>query len=282
MTKRISSGIVMLIATAVFAGCSAYNKILKSNDMELMYQKALEYYSANKYEKALQLFEEVKPYFTTRDDTISFYSGSAYYKMGDFETSGSIFDEFRQQYRLSPFLEDAEYMYAMGFYFSSPLPDRDQTVTLQAINAINEYLEHYPNSIKKELCLARIDELQNKLFDKAYINAKTYYKIGRYKSAIIALKNAIEQYPDSPHREELLYLITAASYELAHNSIPSLQTDRYMDMMDAYYNLISEFPESQYRRETDRMQETAKKFLAKHNNENTDNETDNENGNQKK
>ena len=63
----------------------------------------------------------------------------------------------------------------------------------------------------------------------------------------------------------MLYLTLDASVKLASNSIPSLQVDRYLDAMDAYYNFISEFPESKYARSAERMQRSIKRFLAKNN-----------------
>jgi outer membrane protein assembly factor BamD len=102
-----------------------------------------------------------------------------------------------------------------------------------------------------------------KQYDKVFINAKTYYTIGRYKSAVPALKNALKKYPDTPHREELMYLIVKSSYELAHNSIESLQRDRYMSMMDSYYSFVAEYPESKHVKELSRMLQEAKKYIAK-------------------
>lgn len=231
-----------------------------------MYTKALEYYEKGKYEKTKQLLEEVAVYYqnTYREDTIMYYWGTANYKTGDFDTSAMIFDRFRRQFGHSPFVEDAEYMYAMGFYFASPEPNRDQTVTMQAMAAINEYLQRYPESNRKQLCLVRLDELQGKLYDKAYINARTYYKTGKYKSAIVALRNALAQYPDTPHREEILYLTTKSCYELAVNSIETLQRNRYMDVVDSYYTFISEFPGSKHRKELDRLRTAAGNYLSKH------------------
>ena len=139
-----------------------------------------------------------------------------------------------------------------------------------AITRIKEYLQRYPNSLKKQLCLIRLDELQQTLYDKSFINARTYYKIGRYKSAVVALRNALREYPETPHREEILYLTVKSCYELAANSVHALQTDRYLDMLDAYYTFISEFPESGYRRELDRLQKTAREYLDKHQSEATE------------
>lgn len=257
----------ILIALGLSVGCSSYNKLLKTNDSEKMYQAALKYYEEGDLQHALQLFQEVAPRYasTMRADTIMYYTGCCFYKQGHFSTSATIFDEYRRTYGRSPLLEDVEYMHAMGYYFASPQPSRDQTTTLQAIRAIEEYMEHYPSSPKLAICEDRLEELRGKLYDKSFINARTYYKTRRYKAAIIAFTNALQEYPETPHREEILFLILDSSSKLADNSIASLQVDRYLDTMDAYYNFISEFPESEHRRAAERIQKGAKRFLARHN-----------------
>lgn len=257
----------ILAAFVAMIGCSPFNKLLKLNDSEQMYTAAIRYYDEGDFQHALQLFQEITPRYasTMRADTIMYYTGCCYYKQGDFSTSGSIFDEYRRTYGRSPLLEDVEYMHAMGFYFSSPQPTRDQTATLQAISAISEFMERYPTSPKLGVCEMRIEELKNKLYDKSFLNARTYYKTERYKAAIIAFRNALAEFPETPHREEILFLTLDSCYKLASNSISTLQVDRYLDAMDAYYNFVSEFPESKHRREAERMQRASKRYLAKHN-----------------
>lgn len=256
-------GVVMLSV----GGCSPFNKLLKNNDSEEMFAAAIDYYREGDYDHALQLLQEVAPRYngTMRADTILYYTGCCFYKQGDFGSSAMVFDDYRRTYGRSPLLEDVEYMLAMGYYFSSPQPTRDQTVTMQAIQAIGEYMERYPESVKKPVCEMRVEELKQKLYDKSFLNAKTYHKTRRYKAAIIALRNALTDFPDTPHREEILYLTLESCYELASGSVASMQVDRYLETMDAYYNFISEFPESEHRRAADRMQRHSKNFLAKHN-----------------
>lgn len=266
MRKNLPTLVITLAIFALLGGCSAYNKLLKSGDRELIYDTAMAYFDQGKFDKAVQLFQEVEHFYqgTSREDTILYFTGMSLYNMRDYESSEIILDDFRRRFGRSPFLEDAEYMYAMGYYHMSPEPYRDQTVTMRAIAAINEYLIRYPESMFKDLCTKRLEELHNKLYDKELINASTYYKIGRYKSAVIALQNGLDKYPNTPHREEFLYMITKSSYELAANSVEVLQRDRYLDMMDSYYNFISEFPESKHRREMDRLQASARKYLEEH------------------
>lgn len=267
MDRNLLKLLLVVVIAALTVGCSGYSKLLKSEDKELMYNKALEFYQAKKYQKTLQLFEEIAHYFsgTTKDDTIAYHTGASYYKMGDFDASATVFEDFRRRFSSrSPFIEDVEYMYAKGFYYSSPQPERDQTTTRRALMAINEYMERYPNSTKKDVLKENVAELTQKLHDKAYINAKTYYTTGRYKSAVVALKNALNEFPTSTHREELMYYTVKSAYLLASNSMPSLQRDRYMDMMDAYYNFVSEYPESKYTKEVNKMQESAKRYLSQY------------------
>ncbi len=257
---------VVLLAAAAFAAvsCGSYNKLLKSKDKEKMYQAALQYYEEGKFDKTLQLFEEIDYYYkgTNREDTILFMTANSHYQERDYLTSCEEFDDFRRRFGRSGFVEEAEYKYAMGYYYMTPPANRDQSYTYLAMSAISEYLERYPESLKKQLCLARLDELQGQLYDKSFYNARTYYKIGRYKSAVMALRNALKEYPQTPHREEILYLILESSYELAANSIPSLQHDRYLNVMDSYYTFVAEFPDSSYRRDADRMLKETEKYLA--------------------
>lgn len=134
--------------------------------------------------------------------------------------------------------------------------------------AVNEYLAHYPNSSRSDEFREMDKILTQRLHDKTYLNAYTYYKIGRYKSAIVALKNALKLYPTSSHREEIMYLIVKSGSKLADNSVQDKQADRYLSTLDSYYSFVAEFPESHYLKELDRLAQNAKDFLDRNNKEN--------------
>ena len=94
-----------------------------------------------------------------------------------------------------------------------------------------------------------------------FIIAYTYYKIGRHKSAIVALRNALRTYPDSKYREQIMYLIVDSGYQLASNSIADKQTDRYLAMLDSYLSFREEFPESKYMKKVEKMAAEARDYL---------------------
>ena len=254
-----------VILVTAFSGCAGINSLLKSGQPELIYSKALEYYQKEKWSRASTLFEGVQHYYigTPREDSVSFFNARCKFKNRDYDTASALFDDFRRKFGRSAFIEDAEGMYALCFYYLSPGPSRDQTMTGQALIAINEFMSRYPHSDRVENFKQINGELTQRLHDKSYLNAYTYYKIGKHKSAIVALKNALRKYPETPHREELMYLIVGSGYELAHNSVQRKQTDRYLSMLDSYYTFIAEFPESTHRKEVDRMAKEAKDYLAK-------------------
>ncbi len=253
----------------------SYNRLLKSMDYDLKYKRALEYYyatkkgsdknSAGNYQKAGTLLEQLAPVYvgTPREDSVAYYTAASLYKGGYFDASSTACDIFRKRFPSSVFIEHVEYMYALGFYYLSPDPQRDQATSMQAIIAINEYLERYPASDKRASLLEKKQELMNKLHDKTFENAKLYYTIGKYKSAVVALQNALDKYPASAHRKEAMYLMLKSQYLLSRNSYVSLQKDRYLTLMDYYYNFVSEFPDSEYSKELKKIYDEAKSFIAR-------------------
>lgn len=269
--KHIFSYAACAAVLALFlSGCSGVAALLRNGQPEAIYAKAMEFYEKEKWPRASTLFEGVQHYYagTTREDSISFYNARCKFKNRDYESASLLLDDFRRKFGRSAFIEDAEGMYAMCFYYLSPGPTRDQTMTGRAIMAINEFMARYPNSSRIEEFRAIDRELTQRLHDKAYLNAYTYYKIGRYKSAIAALKNALRQYPESGHREQIMYLIVDAGYRFASNSVAAKQTDRYLSMLDSYLSFKEEFPESEHLRELDRMAKHARDYLDRNNSEN--------------
>ena len=243
------------------------HRLVKSADPELIYSEAMKYYEREKWKQAGDLFEACQAYYVgdVREDSIAFFTARSRFKGRDYLDATIRLDEFRRKFGRSIFIEDAEAMLAMCRYYLAPDATRDQTITGEAIIAFSEFIERYPNSKRVEAFNELITELTERLKTKAYLNAYTYYKIQRYKSAVVALRNALKLYPDTPHREEILYLIAVSNYRLAHNSIEEKQGERYLNVLDSYYSFINEFPESKHRKELERYTKEAKDYLDKNN-----------------
>jgi outer membrane protein assembly factor BamD len=243
------------------------HKIIKSADPVLIYSEGLKYYGLEKWRQASDLFEACQAYYVgdMREDSISYMWARSKFKNRDYVDATTQLDEFRRKFGRSVFIEDAEGMLAMCHYYLAPDATRDQTVTGEAIIAFSEFIERYPNSKRVEAFKGLIEELTGRLKEKSYLNAYTYYKIQRYKSAVVALRNALKLYPDTPHREDILYFIAVSNYRLAHNSVEEKQGERYLNLLDSYYSFINEYPDSKHRRELERYVKEAKDYLDKNN-----------------
>jgi len=262
MFKKMRRLIPFVLLLVMVSSCK-YEKLLKSRDYKLKYQKALEYYAEEDYMRAEGLFEQLKPILkgTKQADTVFFYSAYASYYQKSYLLASHYFDEFRKTFGNSQFAQEAEYMNAYCTYLLSPKPSLDQQFTYQAISLFGIYISRYPNSDKTDECLKYIEELRNKLVEKSYQSAKLYYNLGDYKAAIIALNNSLDEFPQTKYREEIMYLILRAKYLLAENSVESKKIERFQSTVDEYYAFIAEFPETSYKKEALGMFNNAQDIL---------------------
>ena len=149
-------------------------------------------------------------------------------------------------------------------YLLSPDARLDQTYTHEAIAAFEDFVAAFPNSDKVPEAYGYIEELNEKLAYKAYLNAKLYYNLGiylgnNYRSAIIVAENALKDYPETKYREDLFFLILSAKYKEAVHSVAERKQERYREVVDEYYNYENEFPDG-------KNIKTAKKYFKEANN----------------
>lgn len=247
----------------VLSSCSGYEKLLKSNDARLKYDKAVEYYENGDYVRASRLFDQIATIYrgTTRADTVCYYQAYSYFHQKDYILGGHHFGYLAENYPNSVYAEEANFMTGYCFYKQSPRPSLDQDNTNKAIAAFQMFIVSYPGSRRVVEADNFIMEMEDKLVEKSYLNAKLYFDLGDFKASIIALQNSLNEYPDTKHREELMYLILKSNYLLASNSVFSKQKERFQNTVDEYYSFISEFPDSKFRRDADRIYEDSMVYL---------------------
>jgi outer membrane protein assembly factor BamD len=258
-----------LIVGIVFvsASCSDYQKLVKSNDYELKFTKAVEYYEAEDYFKAQALLEDLRgpTRGTEKAEKVSYYNAYCSYGLGELSLAAYLFKDFVRVYPLSEHAEEVEYLAAYCYYLISPESSLEQDYTKAAINELQYFVEKYPLSDKRLGAEELIDKLQLKLETKAYNNAMLYFTIMDYKAAVSALKNVLKDYPDTQFREDIMFTILRSSYLLAENSINSKQFERYKSTIDEYYAFVDKFPESKKIKEAEKIFTNSLKFIENKN-----------------
>lgn len=255
MGNKIISIVAILLISIAFTNCSEYYRIQKSGDYNLMYQKAVDYYNYEDYYHAKMLFDEVVNVMkgNEKGENALFLYADCHYKQRDYTMGAYYFELFYNTYPFGEKTEDAYFMSAYCYYKDSPRPSLDQTCTRKAINAMQTYINKYPQSTRIDEANNIITEMRQKLELKSYENAKLYYKLGEYQAATITLKNSLKEYPDTKYREELMYLVVKSNFMLAENSVEDKKAERYQSTVTEYYSFIDEFPQSQYIPEIEEM-----------------------------
>lgn len=265
MLAQARSAFILLLISVVFAGCSKYQRVLKSNDFDKKFDMAKLMYDNGKYQKAFPLFEELITVFrgTTRAEDVYYYYSYCNYHLGDYMLAGYHFDNFVRTFPRSIRSEDAQFMNAKCYFLDSPEPSLDQSSTYKAIDELQLFINKYPESEKVDECNDLIDRLRYKLETKSYNSAKLYYRLGEYKAAIFALRNTLADFPDTKFREEISYMILRSSFLLAENSVDSKKFERFESAIDESEAFMERFPRSKNLSDAQNIKENCKKELEK-------------------
>jgi len=255
--------IILFSFMIVMSSCSKYQKILKSSDYNLKFNKAKEYYDKKDYVRALPLFEELMTVYrgTSKAEDCFFFYSYCNYGLEDYLLASYHFKNFYKTFPKSERAEEAMYLNAYCYYLDSPRYSLDQSNTLLAITEFQLFLTMYPNSVKVTECNELMDKLRLKLQNKVYDYAKMYYNMGDYKASITSFNNVVKEFPDSKYCEESQFLILKSQYLLAQNSIETKQKERFEDAVKFYYKFVDNYPTSKYIKEAEQIFDISKKKL---------------------
>ena len=254
-----------IILLAALLSCNGYQKIVKSNDIELKYIMAKKYYEENEYFKALPLLDELHTLFkgTKKAEEVDYLLAYTHYGLGANMLASYKFKQFTLTYPFSKHKEELSYMAAYCYYLESPKYSLDKTNTLKAIQELQTFIDKYPESEKVEKCNFLIDDLTKKVHKKVYGIAKLYYDIEDYNAAITALNNVITDYPTIDNQSEIQFLILDANYKLAINSVSSKKIERLNNTIASYRYFAKNFPEANSIKEANNIYEKSIKQLEK-------------------
>jgi outer membrane protein assembly factor BamD len=255
--------IYAILFIGLLSGCDGYSKLVKNGTPQEKLEAAKKYYNEKNYLKAQPLFEDlINAYYGRPErEEIYFYLAYTHYGISEYMIAGYRFTNFAETYSLSPRREEASYMAAVCAFHRAMEPELDQTPTKTATNKLQAFINQYPNSKFVSEANDRIDELRQRLLIKAYDNAKLYYHLGYYNSAVVACNNALDDYPDIINREELNYIIVASNFEYAKKSIEIKQLERYLTTKESVATYYAQYPKGEYYAAVKRIEEKTLKEI---------------------
>ncbi len=252
-----------------------FNTVYKSQDFRYKYEYAKECFANGKYTRASSLLQElIVQQKGTQDAQESLYMlGMSEFMNRDYETASETFKRYVKSYPRGVYAELAEFYAGEALYMSTPEPRLDQSQTVQAIAAYQEYLDLYLDAKYKDKAQKRLFALQDKLVDKELRSAQLYYDLGsyfgncgrgenNYTACIVTAQNAIKDYPYTDKREDFALLIMKSKFELAQQSVDAKKLERFQDAEDECYGFINEYPDSKERKRAEDYIEKCKKVIS--------------------
>lgn len=265
MKKKL---LMMACAVLALCGCASdFNRVYKSSDYDYKYEFAKECFARGRFTRAITLLQELVTIEkgTDNGEECLYMLAMAEYCSGDYESASATFKKYFSSYPKGLYAEQASFYIGQSLYQSTPEPRLDQTPTVGAINAYQEFLDFFPESKLRQKAQTQLFDLQDKLVEKEYLSAKLYYDLGdyfgnctsggsNYEACIITAQNALKTYPYSKMREDFAVLIMKSKFELAQQSVEAKRLERYRDAEDECYGFLNEYPDSDEK-------DTAEKYI---------------------
>ena len=215
---RVAAVLVLLGGAAALVGCSSKDPLEPFVEIpaEQSYNAGIAYLQQGDYKKATEKFEEVDqqhPYSEWARKSLIMTTYTNY-------TRGNFTEAITQGKRyltLYPGSEDAAYaqwMIAQSYFNQMPDITRDQKMTQQAMQAMQELVERYPDSPYAAEGRKRLDIAKDQLAGKEMEVGRYYLTRNQYIGAINRFKVVVQEYQTTRHIEEALERLTEAYYAM--------------------------------------------------------------------
>ncbi len=251
--------IIIFCMTALMCSCATeFNKVYKTPDNDYKYEFAKQCFAEGKFQQAISLLQDVVTFrkgTDTAEESLYLLALSQYCNR-DYDAASETFKKYYATYPKGMFAEQAAFNIGQSLYESAPEPRLDQSPTIGAINAYQQFLDVFPDSELRDVAQQRMFDLQDNLVKKELLSAQLYYHLGgyfgninantesNYEACIITAQNALKNYPYTKLREDFSVLIMRSKFDLAENSSEEKRVERYRDAEDECYGFLNEYPDS--------------------------------------
>lgn len=256
---------LLLFAFSLLLSLSSckFQKILKSGSVDEKYETAVKLYNQKDYSRALQLFDQLSGVLRATDKAqkMSYYYAYCYYNQKDYTMASYYFKRYTTNYPNTPEAEECLFMSAYCNFMNSPEYSLDQTITYDALKDLQLFTNTYPTSKRVSECNDLMDKLRTKLEMKDYRICKLYYRMEDYAAAVQGLNNILKEFPDTPHKEEILFLVFKSYHKFAKESVEEKKKDRHTKAIASYNEFVAQYPESKFLAEAADLKERSRKEL---------------------
>ena len=235
--------IPVFFAALLFVSCGT-SEVTESPGASERFRLGMMEYQDEDYLEALNHFEVIRLQYpgSSVADSARYYTGMCRYHREEYLLATYEFNKLIQG-RRSALAPDAYYMFSQCYYEMSPKVPLDQTNTQRAIDALQSFVEQYPNHPKAPTVERQVLELVNKLAEKEYETAILYEKMENRQAALIYFTTIVDRYYNT-------YLVDDA---LAGKIRMLIALKRYDEAVTAVDDFLKRYPDSDWRDDVEDM-----------------------------
>ena len=205
---KILSGLVLVAFLAGCGGGASTEPALDALSAEQIFRQgelALE--EDKKAERAVFYFAEVERLYPYSDwaRRALIMQAFTYHRNREYEDARAAAQRFLDYYPGDEEAGYAKYLMALSFYDQIDEIGRDQGLTFQALQALREVIEEYPDSEYARGAILKFDLAFDHLAGKEMEIGRYYLKRGHYAAAINRFRVVVQDFQTTTHTPEALH-----------------------------------------------------------------------------
>jgi outer membrane protein assembly factor BamD len=212
----LSVALVALALSGCGEGFASREQPLESFSAEDIFKRAEFELESRNPDEAARYFGEVErlyPYSEWAKRALIMQAFS-YHRDKDYEASRSSAQRFLDFYPADEDAAYAQYLMALSYYDQIDDVGRDQGLTFQALQAMREVIEKYPDSEYARSSILKFDLAFDHLAAKEMEIGRYYLKRGNYSAAINRFRVVVEQFQTTTHTPEALHRLVESYLSL--------------------------------------------------------------------
>ena len=184
--------------------------------VEKLYNAAMGKLNAREYKDSVKAFEEVErqhPYseWAVKSEVMAAYAN---YRDGQYDNAVTALDRFVKQHPGNSNTPYAYYLKALCYYEQITDVGRDQKITEQAQQALNELVTRFPDSEYARDARLKLDLVADHLAGKEMEIGRYYERHLEYLAAINRFRTVVEKYQTTSHTPEALHRLVECYLKL--------------------------------------------------------------------
>lgn len=204
----VTAAVLVALSVNACAGKSKKPSLAyEERPVELLYSTGANRLDRGAWNEAVDYFREVErqhPYSEWSRRSI-LMTGYAHYQGNQYNEAISDADRFIGLYPGNPSASYAYYLKAVCYFEQIVDVNRDQAAAEQAMAALRDVIQRYPNSEYAQDARLKIDMVNDQLAGKEMTIGRYYLRNGQTLAAIGRFKTVIDRHQTTSHTPEALY-----------------------------------------------------------------------------